>query len=100
MERSAAAEPELSTTSGEIYNETQDALCSRLNEVILSYDNKILRMEAQINRVRSECENKIEILSRNSCDISLEHKYEKLFEAKVNEFEDTISNLKVDILKL
>ena len=31
---------------------------SRLSEVILSYDNKILRMEAEINRVRSECENK------------------------------------------
>ena len=57
-------------------------------------------MEAEINRVRSECENKIEILSRNSCDISLEHKYEKLFEAKVNEFEDTVSNLEADILKL
>ena len=60
-ERSAAAEPELSTTSGEIY-EAQDAMCSRLNEVKLSYDNKILRMETEINRVRSECENKIEIL--------------------------------------
>ena len=57
-------------------------------------------MEAEINRVRSECENKIEILSRNSCDISLEHKYEKLFEAKVNEFEDTVRKLKADILKL
>ena len=75
-------------------------MCSRLNEVILSYDNKILIMEAEINRVRSECENKIEILSRNSCDLSLEHKYEKLFEAKVNKFEDTVSNLKADILKL
>ena len=59
----------------------QDAMCSRLNEVI-SYDNKILRMEAEINRVRFECENKIEILSRNSCDISLEHKYESCLKQK------------------
>ena len=79
--RSAAAGPKLSTTSGEIY-ETQDVLCSRLNEIILSYNNKILRMKAEINQVRSECENKMEILSRNSCGTSLEHKYEKLFEAK------------------
>ena len=59
-----------------------------------------MRLEAEINRVRFECENKIEILSRNSCDLSFQHKYEKLFETKVNEFEDTVSNLKADMLKL
>jgi hypothetical protein len=76
----------------------QDVVTAKLDEVTLAHDNKLMRIEAEVCKVRSNYERKIENLN-NKCHDLLLNKLEskKALENKANKLEVLVGNLKADI---
>jgi peptidoglycan hydrolase CwlO-like protein len=68
-----------------------------LDEVTLAHDNKLMRIEAEVCKVRSNYQRKIENLNNKCHDLLLKLECKKALEDKVNKLEVLVGNLKADI---
>ena len=97
--QSVAADSEFSTIWAAI-NGIQDVVTAKLDEVTLAHDNKLMRIEAEVCKVRSNYERKIENLNNKCHDLLLKLESKKALEDKVNKLEVLVGNLKADIQDL
>jgi hypothetical protein len=97
--QSVVADSEFSTIWAAI-NGLQYAVTAKLDEVTLAYDNKLIRIEVEVCKVRSNYERKIEHLNNKCHDLLLKLECKKALEDKVNKLEVLVGNLKADIQDL
>ncbi|CAB3997497.1 ---NA--- [Paramuricea clavata] len=97
--QSVAADSEFSTMWAAI-NRIQDVVTAKLDEVTLAHDNKLIRIEAEVCKARSNNERKIENLNNKCHDLLLKLEYNKALEDKVNKLEVLVGNLKADMQDL
>ncbi|CAB3994169.1 Hypothetical predicted protein [Paramuricea clavata] len=97
--QSVAADSEFSTIWAAI-NGIQDVVTAKLEEVTLAHDIKLIRIEAEVCKVRSNYERKIENLNNKCHELLLKLECKKALEDKVNKLEVLVGNLKADIQDL
>ncbi|CAB4038925.1 ---NA---, partial [Paramuricea clavata] len=97
--QSVATDSEFSTIWVAI-NGIQDVVTAKLEEVTLAHDNKLIRIEAEVCKVRSNYERKIENLNNKCHELLLKLECKKALEDKVNKLEVLVGKLKADIQDL